>query len=31
MVESCFKGVGRSLREAVRREGTDIPSTKGTL
>ncbi len=31
MVESCFKCVGRSLRQAVRREGTDLPSTKGTL
>lgn len=31
MIESCFKGVGRSLRQAVRLEGTDLPSTKGTL
>jgi imidazoleglycerol-phosphate dehydratase/histidinol-phosphatase len=31
MVESCFKGVGRSLRQAVRREGTELPSTKGVL
>jgi imidazoleglycerol-phosphate dehydratase/histidinol-phosphatase len=31
MVEACFKGVGRALRQAVRREGTDVPSTKGTL
>ena len=31
MVEACFKGVGRTLRQAIRREGTDLPSTKGTL
>ena len=31
MIESCFKGVGRSLRQAVRLEGSDLPSTKGTL
>jgi imidazoleglycerol-phosphate dehydratase/histidinol-phosphatase len=31
MIESCFKGVGRSLRQAIRLEGTDLPSTKGTL
>jgi imidazoleglycerol-phosphate dehydratase / histidinol-phosphatase len=31
MVEACFKSVGRSLRQAVRREGTELPSTKGTL
>ena len=31
MVEACFKSVGRALREAVRREGTELPSTKGTL
>jgi imidazoleglycerol phosphate dehydratase HisB len=31
MVEACFKGVGRALRQAFRREGTDVPSTKGTL
>jgi imidazoleglycerol-phosphate dehydratase/histidinol-phosphatase len=31
MVESCFKGVGRSLRQAIRREGTELPSTKGVL
>jgi imidazoleglycerol-phosphate dehydratase/histidinol-phosphatase len=31
MVESCFKGVGRSLRQAIRREGAELPSTKGVL
>jgi imidazoleglycerol-phosphate dehydratase/histidinol-phosphatase len=31
MVEACFKGVGRALRQAVRREGGQVPSTKGGL
>jgi len=31
MIESCFKGVGRSLRQAMRREGSELPSTKGAL
>jgi imidazoleglycerol-phosphate dehydratase / histidinol-phosphatase len=31
MIEACFKGVGRSLRQAFRREGLQIPSTKGVL
>jgi imidazoleglycerol-phosphate dehydratase / histidinol-phosphatase len=30
-VESCFKSVGRSLRQAIRREGNELPSTKGAL
>lgn len=31
VLESSFKGVARALRDAVRREGGGIPSTKGTL
>jgi imidazoleglycerol phosphate dehydratase HisB len=31
MIEACFKGVGRSLRQAIRHEGGDLPSTKGAL
>ena len=31
ILEACFKGVARCLRDAVRVEGTDVPSTKGTL
>ena len=30
-VESCFKAVGRALRVASRREGEELPSTKGVL
>ena len=30
-VEACFKATARALRQAVRREGRDLPSTKGTL
>jgi imidazoleglycerol-phosphate dehydratase/histidinol-phosphatase len=31
MIESCFKGTGRALRQAFRREGSELPSTKGVL
>jgi imidazoleglycerol-phosphate dehydratase len=31
VIEASFKGVARSLRDAVRVEGTSVPSTKGTL
>ena len=31
IVEACFKGVARCLRDAVRIEGGGVPSTKGTL
>jgi imidazoleglycerol-phosphate dehydratase len=31
IVEATFKGVARSLRDAVRVEGGGVPSTKGTL
>lgn len=31
MVEACFKGLGRSLRQAVERVGGGVPSTKGSL
>lgn len=31
MVEACFKVVARSLRQALRREGESLPSTKGVL
>jgi imidazoleglycerol-phosphate dehydratase/histidinol-phosphatase len=30
-IEACFKGVGRALRPALRREGHELPSTKGVL
>ncbi len=31
VIEASFKGVARALRDAVKIEGTDVPSTKGTL
>ena len=31
VVEATFKGVARCLRDAVRVEGSGVPSTKGTL
>jgi imidazoleglycerol-phosphate dehydratase len=31
ILEASFKGVARALRDAVRIEGSGVPSTKGTL
>jgi imidazoleglycerol-phosphate dehydratase/histidinol-phosphatase len=31
MIEACFKSVGRTLRQAIRVEDSDLPSTKGAL
>ena len=31
MIEGCFKAVGRALRQALRRESQELPSTKGVL
>lgn len=31
MVEAGFKAVARALRQAIRREGAELPSTKGVL
>jgi imidazoleglycerol-phosphate dehydratase len=31
IVEACFKGIARCLRDAVRVEGVGVPSTKGVL
>lgn len=31
MIESMFKAVGRTLRQAIKRESKGIPSTKGVL
>ncbi|TKR33035.1 bifunctional histidinol-phosphatase/imidazoleglycerol-phosphate dehydratase HisB [Luteimonas gilva] len=30
-VEACFKATARALRQAIRREGAALPSTKGVL
>ncbi len=31
MVEACFKGVARTLRQAIVRHGEQLPTTKGQL
>jgi imidazoleglycerol-phosphate dehydratase len=31
VIEASFKGVARALRDAVKVEGSEVPSTKGTL
>jgi imidazoleglycerol-phosphate dehydratase/histidinol-phosphatase len=31
MVEACFKATARALRMALRRDGVELPSTKGVL
>jgi imidazoleglycerol-phosphate dehydratase / histidinol-phosphatase len=31
MIEACFKGVGRALRQAFRITDTELPTTKGAL
>jgi imidazoleglycerol-phosphate dehydratase/histidinol-phosphatase len=31
MIEACFKGTGRALRQALARQGNVLPSTKGVL
>lgn len=31
MIEACFKGLGRALRQAIRITDAELPSTKGVL
>ena len=31
MVEACFKSLGRCLRQAICRDGAELPTTKGVL
>lgn len=31
MIEACFKGMGRALRQAIKTTDNDLPSTKGIL
>ena len=31
MIEACFKCTGRALRQAIRIEGSELPSSKGVL
>jgi imidazoleglycerol phosphate dehydratase HisB len=31
VAEAAYKAVGRALRDAVRRDGAELPSTKGVL
>ena len=31
MIEALFKGCGRAFRPALARQGSELPSTKGTL
>ncbi|NKB46958.1 MAG: bifunctional histidinol-phosphatase/imidazoleglycerol-phosphate dehydratase HisB [Legionellales bacterium] len=31
MIEACFKSLGRTLRQAITRQGHELPTTKGVL